>query len=57
MFIQLQVEVVEDDDLPTGVDRVLVERSCGEPLLLVARSAAGTLRLLGMRERRLMAAV
>lgn len=55
MFVQVEVEVVADDELPPGVQRVLVERPGDEPLLLVARSAAGTIRLLGEHERRLHA--
>jgi hypothetical protein len=36
------VRVVGSDELPEGVERVLVERMDGTPLLLLAPSAAGT---------------
>lgn len=55
MLVHVLVEVVEDDDLPEGVDRVLVERPGREPILLVKRCVSGTLRLLGARERHLRA--
>lgn len=36
------VRVVEDHELPAGIKRVMVERADACPLLLLARSIAGT---------------
>jgi alpha-galactosidase len=43
--LRYDVQVVDDGELPEGVQRVLVERPGRHPLLLVTHSAAGTVRL------------
>lgn len=43
--LRYDVQVVDDGELPEGVERVLVERSNQDPILLVTYSAAGTVRL------------
>jgi hypothetical protein len=40
--MRYEVQVVDSGELPAGIERVLVERECGTPLLLLAPSAAGT---------------
>lgn len=37
-----QVHVVPDDQLPRGIRRVLVQRSDGDPLLILSETAAAT---------------
>jgi hypothetical protein len=49
--LRYDVQVVADSDLPAGVQRVLVERRGDDPLLLVANSAAGTIRLIAESAR------
>lgn len=40
--MKYQVQVVGKDELPAGVERVIVERRDGTPLLLLTEAAAGT---------------
>jgi hypothetical protein len=39
MTVQVQAEIVADDELPDGVDRVIVERPGKCPLYLIRESA------------------
>lgn len=40
--MKYEVQVVDDDELPTGIQRVIVERPDRGPLLLLTKSAAQT---------------
>ena len=44
--MKYSVRVVGNDELPEGIERVIVERPEGAPLLLLAESAAQTWRFL-----------